>query len=284
MSHNPRDLRRRITSIETTVSITRAMKTVSSVRLRQARALLEPAREFVRGQMEIWQLASDYARSEALGASRVSGNTDGGYCHDALYALLTSDRGLAGAYNSQAIKAATDASREASAPGFISVGRVGQEVLKSRGTDTFAHFPFSGAPEPPLARHIANLLVHEWNQRRARSYVVYTRFESALGTEPVVIACVPPPEPEAIGAPSPIWEPSESETLLHLLPRLVTGTIYMAMVESWASELASRVLAMEQATEKAEDLLEELTHVYHKIRRERITRELVEAAGRGSLS
>ncbi|MEW6524595.1 MAG: FoF1 ATP synthase subunit gamma [Bacillota bacterium] len=300
---SPRDLRRRMSSVRTAMTITRAMKTVASLKLRKARELLSPARDFHAQLQAVWLSLDREARDRALapapavakepdlppgtaGNPRVleegerprlepgPGNT--------LLVVLTSDRGLAGAYNADVLRAWLTARDAYPGSSVVVLGSRGREALLARGVAPILALPFPDRPDLALSRYLGQLLAWAWWERGARSFLVHTRFYSALKREAVVTPCVPP-APAPATRPSRtgfLWEPSEAGVARHLLPHLAAAQVYLAIAGSRAAELAARVSAMDAATEKAGELLEELTLTYHRVRRERITRELVEASGR----
>ncbi|MDP2859474.1 MAG: FoF1 ATP synthase subunit gamma [Bacillota bacterium] len=292
-----REIRRRLNSVSTTVAITRAMKTVASIKLQKIRPSIVPARQYYQAYEEAWLDAGDEARAEALRTSAGPGGA-GAWPH-AVFVLFSSDRGLAGSYNADVARMALDAAAAPGDAGLVVLGRKGRDAALARGLRPLKSLPWPDRPDASLARHIGRMLVDAGRFSGAQSFLVYTRFHSAFHLQAVVVPCVPPGRPEKVRrsdvldestlresrtAARPeqraLWEPSAGEVAEALLPHLVASHVYLAMTESRASELAARVSAMDSASTKAEDLLEELERRYNRLRRERITRELVEASGR----
>jgi len=292
-----REISRRLNSVSTTVAITRAMKTVASIKLQKIRPSIGPARRYYQAYQEVWLDAGDEARAEAL---RTSADPAGaGPWPHVVFVLFSSDRGLAGSYNADVARRAFDAASAPGDAGLVVLGRKGRDAVLARGLKPLKSLPWPDKPDASLARHIGRMLVDAWHFSGARSFLVYTRFHSAFHRQVVAVPCVPPGRPEQVRrsdvldegtlrenrteAPREqpaLWEPSAGEVARSLLPHLAASHVYLAMTESRASELAARVSAMDSASTKAEDLLEELERRYNRLRRERITRELVEAAGR----
>jgi len=279
---NPREIKRRIRSVKAACGITHAMKTVSSIKLMKRRGLLEPARSYYEALKKIWLIATDAAQEEAL-APKSPLRKDG---YETIYVLFTSNKGLVGSFNEDVIRLAFEHYTRSKRTGLIILGNKGREATLSRNFTLEKSVPMPDRPDTDLARRLGCLLANEWWHADSRSYLVYNRFYSALRRKPVLMQCLPPQNNERNRRFSQtsrriLWEPSESKTLSRLLPRLASAGVYLAMVESRISELAARVSAMDSATDKAEDLLEELTRLYNRARKEHITRELVESAGRG---
>jgi len=274
-----RDIRRRIRSIKNTAQITRAMQMVAASRMRRAQQRVLASRPYsdaARTMLgELSQQRTDPATVHPLLRPRPE--------RRAAYVVFTSDRGLAGALNGNVLRRATeDILIQEAEPEVITVGRKGQDFFTRRGRRLAA--TFTGLAERadyqdviPLARVIMDAYVSE-SVDAVR--IVYPRFISTLSQQPTVMRLLPVAPLEEYGtALEFIIEPSPEEILAALLPRYVEVQLYQALLESVASEHSARMVAMRNATENAQDLVQELTLTYNKARQAAITKEISEISG-----
>jgi F-type H+-transporting ATPase subunit gamma len=201
-----------------------------------------------------------------------------------LVVLVTTDRGLAGPLNTNTIRFA---SREITGrPGdfeVVTVGRKGRDAMRRAGVPLAAHFSGFGdrpafADVLPLARLITDDYLGE---KYGRVDVIYNRFVSTLVQRPEMIQLLPiRPAEDTEGIPGNqfIFEPNAGAVLERLVPRYVATRLFQAVLEGKASEESSRMVAMKNATENAQDLIEDLTLSYNKVRQTNITREMIEIA------
>jgi F-type H+-transporting ATPase subunit gamma len=204
--------------------------------------------------------------------------------HNRLIVIITSDRGLAGALNTNTVRFV--AREITDHPGDLkvaTVGRKGRDAMRRARVPIAAHFEGFGdrpafADVLPLARLITDDFV-------AGTFdhvdIVYSRFVSTLVQRPVVEQLLPvKPSEDTEGIPGHqfIFEPNPADFLRALLPRYVATRLFQAVLESKASEESSRMVAMKNATENAQELIEDLTLSYNKVRQANITREMVEIA------
>ncbi len=279
MTNNTRQLRSRITAVETAVSITQAMKSVSSLRLKNCREALSQARVFYEYQTEPFALAPSRLVDDAL--RRIAGRNDA-EAHDILIVVVSSDRGLAGPYNANIARAALAEGSKWHRPTFLCLGSKLRNALESRRLSIFQQLSAVENIDTKVARHVALAALEAWTVAGTRSVIAFTKFVSSVEHLPELLPLIPPKPGDATSSlRESIWEPSAEDAVRLMLPEIVFGAVSLALAESLASETAARVLAMDQATHKAEEILEHLRCQYHRHRRERITRELVEAAGRG---
>src|ERR1700730_17996509 len=283
-----RDIRRRIRSIRNTAKITRAMELVAASRLRRAQMRVTAARPYADA---IRALVAE------LGAQAP---TSGEALHPLLVQrevrsvgvlLVTPDRGLAGALNTNIIRRGTDLileneRAEGRAVRVVTVGRKGQDFLARRGRQLLGTFTGMVAQVRyddviPIARVINDSFV---NGSIDRAVLVYPRFISTLSQRPEVIQLLPisPPEPPA-GQARPrrldyIFEPDPQSILEQLLPRYVEVLVYQAVLETAASFFSAQMVAMRNATDNANDLVDSLSLTYNKVRQANITREVTEIA------
>ena len=201
-----------------------------------------------------------------------------------LLVLITSDRGLAGPLNTNTIRFAARAITEH--PGdlaVVTVGRKGRDAMRRARVPIEAHFAGFGdrptfADVLPLERLITDGFV---SGAFGRIDIVYARFVSTLTQRPTLDPLLPVrPAADTDGIPGNqfIFEPNPGVVLERLLPRYVAARLFQAVLESKASEESSRMVAMKNATENADDLIDEYTLAYNKVRQSNITREMIEIA------
>jgi F-type H+-transporting ATPase subunit gamma len=291
------DLRRRIRSITNTRKITKAMELVASARLRKAQARIEAMRPFADRMLELMAgtaRASTSVRGLPLLQPREEINA-------VAIAPLTSDRGLAGAFNSQVLRRALALERELRAEGkqvqWVGVGRKGVGTLRFRRFDLAAEFTgFTDQPRYADAQAIAHRLAELYtNGDVDRVVVVYNAFQSALVQHVTVRELLPLSEDllesdEEERADETrhgdfIFEPEPEQILERLLPVYLETELYRALLESAASELGSRMTAMRNASKNAGELIDSLTLAMNRARQAEITQEILEVvAGADALT
>ncbi|HEX7496075.1 MAG TPA: ATP synthase F1 subunit gamma [Candidatus Limnocylindrales bacterium] len=273
-----RDIRRRITASRNIRQITRAMQFVAASKLRRAQESTLAARPYSELIDEILaDLAAVLVGDEHPLLSR---REDG----KRLIVLLTSDRGLAGPLNTNVVRFA--AKEIVDHPGeleVVSVGRKGRDAMRRARVPIVAHFTGFGDRASfddilPLARLISNEYEYgTYNQVD----VVFTRFVSTLVQRADMVQLLPiRPSTDTRGIPGAqfIFEPEPAAVLQELLPRYLGTRLYQAALESSASFFSSQMVAMKNATENADELIDDLTLTYNKARQANITRELIEIA------
>ena len=201
-----------------------------------------------------------------------------------LLVLITTDRGLAGPLNTNTIRfAAREITEHKGDLAVVTVGRKGRDAMRRAGVPMEAHFAGFGdrpsfADVIPLARLITDdYLAGKFNQVD----IVYSRFVTTLTQRAERYQLLPiRPSEDTQGIPGNqfIFEPNAGAVLQQLLPRYVATRIFQAVLEAKASEESSRMVAMKNATENAEELIEDLTLSYNKVRQSNITREMIEIA------
>jgi F-type H+-transporting ATPase subunit gamma len=201
-----------------------------------------------------------------------------------LIVLITTDRGLAGPLNTNTIRFAARAITEDQGDlAVVTVGRKGRDAMRRAGLPLEAHFAgFGDRPQfsdvIPLARLIADDFL---SGDYGRVDVIYSKFITTLTQKPEILRLLPIPESsdtEGIPGNQFIFEPSAEAVLQQLLPRYVATRLFQTVLEGKASEESSRMVAMKNATENAEELIEDLTLSYNKVRQANITREMIEIA------
>jgi F-type H+-transporting ATPase subunit gamma len=282
-----RDIRRRIRSIRNTAKITKAMELVAASRLRRAQMRVTAARPYANAMRALMAELGGLAPSggQALHPLLVHREV-----HTVGVLLVTPDRGLAGALNTNIIRRGTEVildyeDRNSQAVLVVTVGRKGQDFLVRRGRKLLG--TFTGIVDRvryddviPIARVIMDSFV---NGSVDRAVLVYPRFISTLSQRPEVVQLLPiePPEAGRDGRAQRldyIFEPDPLSILEQLLPRYIEVQIYQAILETAASFFSAQMVAMRNATDNANELVQDLSLTYNKVRQANITREVTEIA------
>lgn len=278
-----KDIRKRISSVKSTQKITRAMKLVAGARLRKAQQNIERLRPYA---IKTYEVLSGVA-------ARVGGDEE---VHpllarrepkNVMLVVLTSDRGLAGAFNSNICKAAYRYWKELEAEGsdvcFGIIGRKGRDYFKRRNANI--RHDFLGVFEDlsvDKAGEIGRYIVEDYTSLHLDAcYLVYNEFKSAISQQ-VVIEPFLPIKPMVLAEDQLgdfIYEPNQQALLDNLLPMYVEVEIYRALLESVASEHGARMTAMDAATNNASEMIDRLTLQYNRARQAAITKELMEIIG-----
>ena len=282
-----KELKLRRDSVKSTQKITKAKQMVAAAKLRKAQAAAEAARPYSsRLEAVVASLASKIAGGSGEGASPLLAGTGKDQVH--LLVVANSDRGLAGAFNANIVKAALAKARELELDGktvqFYLIGRKGRAVIgRTYPGKIVANYDTTGAKEPGFAQ--AQAIAQELSQmfldgKFDIAHLFYSRFKSALAQIPTEQQIIPVKIPadadrNAIGA-TVEYEPSEEAILDDLLPRNVTVQIFKALLENNASEQGASMTAMDNATRNAGDLINKLNIQYNRGRQAAITTELVE--------
>ena len=281
-------LKGRIVSVKSTQKITKAMKMVAAAKLRRAQTAAEAGRPYAsRLQAVMASLASRITVGPE--SPKLLAGTGRDDTH--LLVVATSDRGLAGAFNSNIVRAArkhADALiRQGKTVHFYLIGRKGRAVIARLYPKQIVHQYDTGAIKQVTFAD-AQAIAEDITQRFAGgafdvAHLFYARFQSALVQEPVAQQIIPVPMPETgsagdqAGASAAVeYEPDEEEILAELLPRNVAVQIFRALLENAASEQGSRMTAMDNATRNAGDMIQRLSIEYNRTRQAAITTELVE--------
>jgi F-type H+-transporting ATPase subunit gamma len=271
------DFRRRIRSVKNTQQITRAMKFVAAARLRRAQESALSARPY--SQELAKMLRSIMSRiSEAQHPLLVVRPEE-----RVLVIVLTGERGLAGAFNTNILKKANEVLRahKGKKLSVIPVGKKGRDTLKRAGFHFAAEFiNVLAKVEFSTAREIAELVTELYSKEEIDAvYIVFSEFKNVISANLVVEKLLPVEKLEAAEGESQadyIYEQPPERLLDRLLPRYVESAVLRAMLESSASEYAARMTAMEAATKNAGDVIQGLTLHMNKVRQAAITREIIE--------
>jgi len=272
------DIRRRIRSVRNTQQITKAMKMVSAAKLRRAQDRVIAARPYaalirkVLANLAVAVEADERAASNPLLARRPEGHV--------LLLLFTSDKGLAGAFNANLIKAAqkfveehADAELE-----LETIGRKGRDFFRKRGARIVAeHIGILNAPRFDDAATIARQAIGRFRSGEIDAvYLLNNEFKSMVSQRLSVARLLPveiPPKAEVVDY---IFEQPANQMLESLLPRFVETEVYRSMLETGAAEHAARMMAMEAATSNASEMIETLTLYMNRVRQASITKEIIE--------
>jgi F-type H+-transporting ATPase subunit gamma len=285
-----KDLRGRINSVKSTRKITQAMKMVAAAKLRRAQSQAEAARPYAE-RMEAMLASLGSVVASTPGAPRMLVGTGAEQTH--LLVVVTADRGLAGAFNTNAGRLARLRIRALEGEGktvkVLTLGRKGATYLKREFADKIVgevnfvgkkRVEFADAEE--VALRITEML--EGGEFDVCT-LVYNRFRSVISQTPTEQRLIPAPLPAvaaadaaASGGASAIYEyePAEEEILSFLLPRNLAIQIYRALLENAAGFYGSQMSAMDNATRNAGDMISKLTLNYNRTRQANITRELIE--------
>ena len=270
------DIRRRIKSVKSIQQITNAMNMVATSRLRSAKEAAVANKPYAD---KMAQVVSDVAAnagdfSHPLLEVRQEGKR--------LLLVIAADKGLAGAYSSNAFKEAVSQVEDKADTEIVAVGRKTREYFVNRSyTVASDYIGFSERPKYDNAKAIANDIIARFQSGEIKEvYMVYTRFVSAISCVPETVKLLPFGQLSQDGPHAEyIYEPNAADVLGYLLPQYLVTTIYAALLQSAASELSSRMNAMSNATDNAQELIAKLDLHYNKVRQAGITREITEIVG-----
>jgi F-type H+-transporting ATPase subunit gamma len=276
------DIRRRVRSTKSTQQITKAMKMVSSSKLRRAQERIQRGRPYAQEMLRVFNnLATrvDPSAHPLLNDDPTPGRT--------LLVVITADRGLCGGFNTNVIKTASHfVTEQSSDPGrdvaLALVGRKGRDFFMRRGFDVlYEEVGLFQQVKWSHAQAIAKSCIEEFLGPDVSSvYLVYNEFRSIIQQRVVVERLLPIPklEPQspAIDSVDYLFEPSPEQLLSVLLPYHVSVQVARALLESSAAEHAARMTAMDAATRNAKDMVDRLTLYMNKVRQAAITREIIE--------
>ncbi len=281
--------RRRIRTVQSTKKITRAMELIAASRIAKAQAAVTASKPYAR---EITNVISALASQSTIDHPLVSEKENPSR---AAVLVVTSDRGLAGGYNANALKAAEALygllRSEGKEPVVYAVGRKAVGYYRFRGREVAQSWTgFSEQPSYSDAKEVADTLIESFVTATDEGgvdeiHIVYTEFVSALTQKPVAKRVLPlvvvETEDKPDDAPLPLYEfEPDAETLLDaLLPRYVETRVFAALLEAAASESASRRRAMKAATDNADELIKTLTRAANAARQAEITQEISEIVG-----
>jgi F-type H+-transporting ATPase subunit gamma len=278
-----KELKNRIDSVKSTQKITKAKQMVAAAKLRRAQAAAEAARPYATRLAAVMASLGAKAAAQPDAPKLLRGT---GSVQRHLLVVANSDKGLAGAFNSNIVRAALLKARELQADGktveFYLVGRKGRApIRRAYPSAVTAQFDTTDVREPGYAEaeRITAELVEMFEAGKFDvAHLFYSRFKSALTQEPTRLQIIPVPAPEMAdtGAAAVEYEPDEDEILAELLPRYLKTQIFGALLENQASEQGASMTAMDNATRNAGELITKLTIQYNRSRQAAITTELIE--------
>ncbi|MEK6375696.1 MAG: ATP synthase F1 subunit gamma [Acidobacteriota bacterium] len=273
---NTIDIRRRIRSVKNTQQITKAMKMVAAAKLRRAQERMFAARPYAAALRQV--LSSIATRVEELKHPLLESREE----KKVLLVVITADKGLAGAFNANVIKAAQNALRDKNweSVELLPIGRKANDFFRRRtipirreATQVFQALSLG------VAQEIAKTIVDDFIEGRVDAvYVVYNEFKSIM-TQNVRLERLLPIErawDEVTTAVEYLYEPAPEQILSDLLPKHIEFQLYRILLESAAAEQGARMTAMEAATKNAKDMIDHLTLTYNRIRQASITKEIIE--------
>ena len=275
-----RDIVRRIDSIRNTQKITKAMQVVAATRLKKAQAAVQATRPYSEKMLEVLQTAGERATEyKHPFLVRREGKR-------AVMILVTTDKGLCGAINVNNIRAATRYMNEHHTEGqrYVTIGRKGRDFLLRYRREVIAEV--SGVSDRPTVSEVLpaiTVALEEYTKGNTDAVVLcYSKWISTMKQESVVQVLIPAeiPAREAGKGDGPradyIYEPDPESVLDGLLPRYVETQVFQAVLENKASEYSAKMIAMQNATDAAGDLIDSLTLYANKVRQAGITTELME--------
>jgi F-type H+-transporting ATPase subunit gamma len=283
-----KDIRGRIGSVRNIAQITRAMEMVAASRMKRAQDAILAARPYSD------ELRDVLSRVAAVVGEEIDPLLARRPVRRVALVMITTDRGLAGSLNANAIRtslrwiAERVSARNGDAPveiEAITIGRKGRDGLRRAGIPIAAHFSQLGdRPAYTDVTPIARLVTEDFlEEKYDEIHVAYSTFISTLTQRPEITQLLPITNPEQAEGQQEandeyLFEPSPAAVLSRLLPHFVAVDLYRAVLENQASEQSARMIAMRNSTDNANELIEDLTLVYNKTRQATITREMIEIA------
>ena len=281
-----RDIKRRKSSIQSTQQITKAMKLVSTVKLQKAKTHAEQTQPYFNHMYQT--MSSMLAKSSNINHPYL---TPGESDRKAVI-VITSNRGLAGGYNSNIVKLVTSSDLDRTKLDIYAVGGKGAETLARRGYDIKEDLSeIMEGPTYQDAKNLCNKVLDSFSKGEiGEIYLAYTHFKNTVSQEAKLIKLLPvevDPTQED-GSDDNVmmnYEPNEEEALGMIIPKYITSIFYGALVEAVASENGARMQAMDSATSNAEEMISDLSLKYNRARQGSITQELTEIiAGANAIS
>ena len=275
-----RQIARRIRSVENTAKITKAMSMIAASKLRRTQDAATQGRSYADSMSEmvsnVMSQAQDDELSQPLAEPREVTNVG--------LVLITPDRGLTGGLNSNVLRAVGDFVGLQSVPvKVVALGKKGIDYARRSGLELIGEL--SGISDRPTfsdTSPISKAIIDGFIKGQVDSiHVAYAQFVNTTMQRPTVIQLAPvvPPEISKVDNQGYIFEPNANEVLTELLPRYIETLIHHAVLEASASEQSARMVAMNQATDNANEMVDDLTLLMNKLRQETITKELLDIVG-----
>lgn len=283
---NTKEIQKRMKSIQDTMKITSAMYMISSAKLRSAKQKLENTEPYFYSlQAAISRLLRHIPDAKSRYFNQHEEIPDNEKKRG--YIMITADKGLAGAYNHNVIKMAHELFAQGENNKLFVVGELGRQYFAKEGLAVDSEFHYT-VQNPTLhrARVITDRVMELYDAGELDEvYIIYTKMENSVTMETEKMRLLPLEKDEFMQTPIDIYqeeikaETSMEEILYHIVPNYVTGFIYGALVESFASEHNSRMMAMQTATDSAKDMLQMLSIEYNRVRQAAITQQITEVIG-----
>jgi len=292
-----RDIKRRIKSVSSTKQITHAMELVAGAKMRQARIKADARRAYTDYLIDTMHLMAGALKHEERNEFLMPGKGE-----KDLFIVVTSDKGLAGGFNSNLLKFAAEQIGKSAKAAVVVAGSKGLDYFKRRNVEVLGSYVGSSdEADLSLASEIGKAVTSLFLQGELEDvFIIYNRFESMISQKPTMVHLLPLTEEELkskvdeiettaveaheereshfrdMNVNSMLFEPSASYVISKLIPYYVDNAIYGALLESAAGELASRRMAMENATDNANEILGDLNLRYNRARQGAITQEITE--------
>lgn len=283
---NTKEIQKRMKSIQDTMKITSAMYMISSAKLRSAKQKLENTEPYFYSlQAAISRLLRHIPDAKSRYFNQHEEIPDNEKKRG--YIMITADKGLAGAYNHNVIKMAHELFAQGENNKLFVVGELGRQYFAKEGLAVDSEFHYT-VQNPTLhrARVITDRVMELYDAGELDEvYIIYTKMENSVTMETEKMRLLPLEKDEFMQTPIDIYqeeikaETSMEDILYHIVPNYVTGFIYGALVESFASEHNSRMMAMQTATDSAKDMLQMLSIEYNRVRQAAITQQITEVIG-----
>ena len=275
-----KEIKTRIKSVESTKQITKAMELVSSSKFRKAKESAESARPYFN---TLYNTVQDIAKNTSNSRNVFLKERK---VNNVCYIVIAGDRGLAGGYNSNILKAVI-AHNKLGTGKVITVGKKAKESLSKRGYEVIDYIESVEKCVYEDANRVAQTAMEAYKNGEVDEVnLVYTEFISALSQEPKIVKLLPVTidntntEKEVKKGKAAVqYLPSADAVLGYVLPKYVSGSVYGAIAESFASEQAARRTAMESATDNANEMISKLELVYNRERQAAVTQEISEIVG-----
>ncbi len=271
------DIRRRIRSVRNTQQITKAMKMVSAAKLRRAQDRVIASRPYAAALRSLLaDVAAAAAADERVATQPLLARRPEQHVQ---LILITSDKGLAGAFNANLIKAAQRfaVEHQPAATDFLLVGRKGRDFFRKRSVPITGEHLGMAKVQYEDAAGIAHKLIERFqNEEIDAVYLLYNEFKSVMAQKVNLTQVLPMELPKQSEPVDFIFEQPPVEMLASLLPRYVEIEIYRALLESAAAEHAARMTAMDAATSNASEMIDTLTLYMNRVRQASITKEIIE--------
>lgn len=289
-SGNMKDIKRRIKSVESTMQITKAMELVASSKLRKAKEKADNARPYFNALYEtMCEIQSENPGFFSQYTKKRDAKT-------VLLVVIAGDRGLAGGFNSNVLKLAQsriDELKGSSEVKVLAIGKKSVEYFNKRGYDLAGSYPnIAENLKIHHAADISDVIMHKFVSGEIdRVELFHTEYVSPLLQQAEALAVLPMDVRSGEDTDSnerakikeiPVYEPSPEFVFDAIVPKYITGMIFCAVVDSFASEQASRRIAMENASDNASEMISGLSLMYNRARQASITQEITEIVGGAS--